>query len=402
MTAKTIFMSDMIPKLMDDFLSNTFDKLYVSGYHALDGAKDFAAAIVENTISATYDHTITNGDNLKAFLEYADKTIDTIATRTVYMDSNIALTDGSKLARDGARVIPNLYEAIDGLRLGEEILAEQTKALSSQLDLISGSHGPSTADGGIFIDVLRSGITADREDYNQLQHVGGNHVVRLRPANLQNVTDSGFNIKAANARGGIEAGGSTTFGFNIEADEISFTVTNRNADIDEAYEINVANITPENFNMDITTKGAELTQQSGTKIYYWVPMEDCTVTNTPGDGVTTTYSLKKNDHGKILIKLNDITAVYASHVVVNVTPVPLSAKVNSLKVASKMTYNLGAIIEAIQELNRRTMFMDIDMSFNGAMSYGDYVSDIVTAGAYGHVLDGLPGATDKDSGKHLA
>ena len=399
MTAKTIFMSDMIPKLMDDFLSNTFDKLYVSGYHALDGAKDFASAIVENTISATYDHTITNGDNLKAFLEYADKTIDTIATRTVYMDSNIALTDGSKLARDGARVIPNLYEAIDGLRLGEEILAEQTKALSSQLDLISGSHGPSTADGGIFIDVLRTNATSqeDAMAYAQLQHVGDNHVIRLRPASLSKINDADFNIKSGNAQNGCD-----TFGFNIEADEISFTVTNRNADIDEAYEINVANITPENFNMDITTKGAKLTQQSGTKIYYWVPMEDCTVTNTPDDSGPTTYSLKKNDHGKILIKLGDITAVYASHAVVIVTFVPLSAKVNSLKVASKMTYNLGAIIEAIQELNRRTMFMDIDMSFNGAMSYGDYVSDIVTAGAYGHVLDGLPGATDKDSGKHLA
>ena len=209
-----------------------------------------------------------------------------------------------------------------------------------------------------------------------------------------------FNIKSTNAGAGCN-----TFGFNIEADEISFTVTNRNIRVEEAYVIDHRNITAENFDdVSVTEKATQLlTGNDATdKAYYWVPLEDAEVIAT-GTAPNQTYSLTKGVHGKIFINVGGNKCVYISHTVVKANSVELDSKLNGgFEVTDKMTYNLGAIIEAIQELNRRTMFMDIDMSFNGAMSYGDYVSGNVKSGAYGKVLDGLPGATDVNTGKHYA
>ncbi len=163
--------------------------------------------------------------------------------------------------------------------------------------------------------------------------------------------------------------------------------------------------------------------------HYWVPMEDY----TGSDWIdTTSNSIKAGGHGKLFTHIDEPegyvsklyphmadpidplclyaktangvinkngTVVHANHAVTN-TNVTYTAEKPDLKVSGEMTYNLGAIIEAIQELNRRTMFMDIDMTFNGAMSYGDYNKADVDAGKYTKVLDGLPAASDSNLEQH--
>ena len=64
-----------------------------------------------------------------------------------------------------------------------------------------------------------------------------------------------------------------------------------------------------------------------------------------------------------------------------------------------IVYNLGAIIEAIQELNRRTMFMDTNMSFAGAIHYGDVTTDVIGA-EHETAADGLPGASNTNLHEH--
>jgi hypothetical protein len=390
MTAKTIFDNDRAPKLMDNFLSNTFADLYVSGYHNLDGAEDFAA-VIKATVTDTYNHAATDDNNLKKFLGFADDVIEKSTGRTVYMDSNIALTDGSKLARDGARVIPNLYEAIDGLRLGEEILAKQTGDLISKIETIGETHGPSTADAGLYVNYISAGSPYS-EAYTAFMTTDKFDNYVISPG-----TGTGGYNRDANATN------STNANLHFSANEITFTVANHNNLVSNVYLISGA-LTTADFELNagqLTAQGSVLNNLTGT-IYYWVPLEDYTI-----EGNT----IPAGSHGKIFAKntttnapqtLQNRVVVCYSHAVTLGDVGDITAQEGGLNVGGTMTYNLGAIIEAIQELNRRTMFMDIDMSFNGAMSYGDYVSDIVTAGAYGKVLDGLPGATDADHGKHYA
>jgi hypothetical protein len=56
--------------------------------------------------------------------------------------------------------------------------------------------------------------------------------------------------------------------------------------------------------------------------------------------------------------------------------------------------SLQAIVEAIQELNRRTAFIDSSLKFNEALTYHD-VSIMETEGAYMYnEKDNLPAASD--------
>ncbi len=66
------------------------------------------------------------------------------------------------------------------------------------------------------------------------------------------------------------------------------------------------------------------------------------------------------------------------------------------------TYNLGAIIEAIQELNRRTAFIDSTMTFDEAKNHFDVNDgDSVTGASYQKIDDGLPAATNGHYGEDL-
>ena len=386
MSAKSIFTSDIVSPLMDGFLSDTFTELYTSAHIGLDGAKDFASAIKEMKVDLDYDHTDVAEDNLKEFLEHADTVINTTGTRTVYMDSNIALTDGSKLAREGARVIPNLYEAIDGLRLGEEILAKQTKDLISTVADIDRTHGPSTADAGLFVSFLTE--ATDIAKYTPFladSNNATNYVVS--PGVLKDGSyDRDANADKANGTGA---------NLHFEANEITFTVANQNATISNAYSIDAPSDT--NFELkasQLTTKGQELMGVNGTT-FYWVPLEGHDVEGT---------TIKANAHGKIFAKgssSNNAVVLYSHAVAKNAINLGANATAETLTVSSTMTYNLGAIIEAIQELNRRTMFMDIDMTFNGALSYGDYTATNADSSKYGKLLDGLPAGSDGNLANHI-
>lgn len=387
-SAKGIFEAAAAPKLMDDFLSNTFAGLYVSGLQALDGAKDFAAVITAN-ISADYNHESTDDGNLKAFLGLADQTIKATGDRTVYMDSNIALTDGSKLARDGARVIPNLYEAIDGLRLGEEILAKQTGDLISKIETIGETHGPSTADAGLYVNYISAGDQRSGQ-YTAFMTTSAFDNYVISPG----IGTGGYNRDA-------NAANPTTANLHFSANEITFTVANHNTLVSNIYLISGA-LTTADFELNadqLTEQGAMLNNLTST-IYYWVPLEDYEI-----EGNT----IPAGSHGKIFAKnatdqaqaLRNRVVVCYSHAVTLGNVGNITAQEGGLEVSGTMTYNLGAIIEAIQELNRRTMFMDIDMSFNGAMSYGDYTATNAESSKYGKILDGLPAGSDGNLSQHL-
>lgn len=172
-----------------------------------------------------------------------------IATRTVYMDSNIALTDGSDPVGTGENVntIPNLYNAIQDIH--------------TRIDTIDATHGPSTADAGLFVTSASGVITMSPTTFTD--------------TDKQNATE------------GIAAGDTSTNSgavFRISAPNIEFEVTSLNA-----------------------------------------------------DGTTT-------------------------------------AKL----------YKLGAIIEAIQELNRRTMFMDTAVPFTEGAGH-ETVEDGLPAASNGHI-----------------
>lgn len=386
MSAKIIFTGDNVSPLMNGFLSDTFTGLYAAAHVTLDGAKDFASAIVD--IGKNYEHN-TEEANINAFLGFADDVIETITSRTVYMDSNIALTDGSKLAKDGARVIPNLYEAIDGLRLGEEILAKQTKDLISTVTNISDTHKPSTADTGLFVEYIASNGAGSNYYKPFLANVDKDNYV-ISPGIYDGKYVGNHNADEAN----------TSANLHFKANEITFTVANQNATISNAYKLDAkpASTTFELEAEQLTQQGAVLMQKNNT-LYYWVPLEDNDV-----DGDTT---ITNGSHGKIFAKggddaenLNGQTVVCYSHAVAT-ADVTVTKVSGGLGVHDEMTYNLGAIIEAIQELNRRTMFMDIDMSFNGAMSYADYTTATIPSSKYGKLLDGLPAGSDGNLANHI-
>ncbi len=65
----------------------------------------------------------------------------------------------------------------------------------------------------------------------------------------------------------------------------------------------------------------------------------------------------------------------------------------NLSVINHRTYNLGAMIEAVQELNRRTAWMETDMSLADSLKYIDNIGDNTTnTGAfYNNTTDLLPG-----------
>ena len=438
MTAASIFTAGK--STWADFMSNTFTDYIttdVAFSNDMPATHAFAQFLKDNA-----ELDIDTG-GIDAFMAKVDKVAKKPTDRTVYMDSNIALTDGRKHAKDpNARVIPNLFDTIEGLRVGEEILAQKINVIDETVDLISGTHGPSTADAGLFVREY----TSANDPYQTFLR---DSVDGYKPG-VEIIAGNKLNDTTAN---GNATSDSDAFNHNMhfKANEITFTVSNPNTAIHVAYLLSDA-INKDMFdNFDIHSTADNLIKAwTATKTlyndclddidYYFVPVEDnenITGNITENNDNANDYDIAVGVHGKVFmnfpykqnksfkdveIVFNGIsdtqlkeaargiygimkkngTCVYLPHIVTKSVLKANHKKENSLKVTDQMTYNLGAIIEAIQELNRRTMFMDIDMSFNGAMSYGDYVSGTVTAGAYGKINDGLPGATDIDTGKHYA
>ena len=348
MTANAIFTSDITETHAKTFFADTFSSvLTTSNYDTLPGTKVFEGLIAAENEGYT---AIGDTEGVPGFMAKIDGIRNKPTDRTVYMDSNIALTDGRNRAKDGARVIPNLFDTIEGLKLGEEILARKVEQFQSE-------HRPSTADGGLFVDFL----TAESEENKALQHADSTKdIFRLSPAKI----DTGAGITDRTAKEANHA-----VGLNFDADEISFTVTNRNKTI-EAWSISEF----VRANYDIPDDVMKL-DDIDNFIFYWVPLDS---EHKPSDGV-----IPEGAAGKIMFgKANSPVTEYVSQTTVEkeggVAYTAGSDKETvTIRVTERITYNIGAIVEAIQELNRRTMFMDTDMSFNSTLCYADYVSDCV-------------------------
>ena len=97
----------------------------------------------------TTDGELTTGyaEIMSGYFAKVNAAVNTPATRTVYMDSNIALTDGSAKLGDTEtppHVIPNLYEAIVGLHTISNEIDERVHSIEM-------GNENSTADKGLFV-----------------------------------------------------------------------------------------------------------------------------------------------------------------------------------------------------------------------------------------------------------
>lgn len=326
------------------------------------------------------------------------------AKRTVYMDSNIALTDGSAPIGSGTvKTIPNLYKAIHDM--------------DTRIDAISKYFAISTADAGLHIKPLVG-------DGSKAQYAHFLRDSRTDRMGVEISVGDGFDNTGVIKKNAVNSQPLTDYNMHFRANEITFTVSNPNQIITEAYAItepDLINIDTEG-KVSIDTSKVRLdgtaqtmaenlillhnaintaTNESALKnavsmVYYWVPLEDDDAAHGKINITEASGIIRKDLRGKIFIHIdvdneialenatgNDIqyaqlvrgilnkngTIVYAGHaVVVSETGLNVNAALtgdDKLKVIGEMTYNLCSIIEAIHELNRRTMFMDTDTSFNG-------------------------------------
>ena len=115
---------------------------------------------------------------------------------------------------------------------------------------------------------------------------------------------------------------------------------------------------------------------------------DKSVTLYPGtfDENTNTTDIDKTAENIQIKHGNSETSVVISNKDIQFTIKPDGETAN--------TYTLGAIIEAIQELNRRTAFIDSTMTFNEAKLHFDVNSGNVPGASYQGLKDGLPAAAD--------
>ncbi len=276
--------------------------------------------------------------------------VKTPAPRTVYMDSNIALTDGKNPLTSGdAKTIPNLFEAIYDM--------------DTRIESINMSHGPSTADAGLYV-------------------TSGNSEIIMSPMTF-NPNDK------QNAESGILAGSKGKDGsvFRISAPNIEFEVNGTNNAV-TGYFVKFTGASV--LDTIQTVNGITL---NTTDTYALVPVAGSTITDAAENkdvAIDTQCNLFKQDTDNSYI-------LVVSHMKVT-TEMALKytkkddAISDEITIPSVMRYRLGAIIEAIQELNRRTMFMDTNMPFASGISYGDTTDDITNA-SHEAIVDGLPGAS---------
>lgn len=292
----------------------------------------------------------TNADNIANWLNEDAKGL---ATRTVYMDSNIALTNGAgKLGDNGVKTIPNLYNAISDM--------------DARIEKINTTHGPSTADAGLFV-------------------TSGDGEITMSPLTFS--TDS-----MQNANSCIPAGSKGIDGlvFRISAPNIEFEVTGSEITV-TGYFVNFTGETiPDTIQ---TVNGITLSKD---ETYALVPVEGSTITGAD-DGNTVADSLLCNlfkydtTNNKYILAVSHMKVTSAMELKYTKKDDAISAEIT---VPSVKRYNLGAIIEAIQELNRRTMFMDTDMSFQSGVEYNDTHENTVPGALHTKTDDGLPAAVN--------
>lgn len=227
------------------------------------------------------------------------------APNTLFINSNIALTDGTNKAINETKTIPNLYDAIDGM-------GKRIKSLEE-----GNIDDPSTADRTLLVtpsdyvqckdSLQRPTVLTVRPGTNGIDNASPNaaevdsHIKSLRISNVK-----GDSVVSVN---GDNQGGNT--GVNIKSGN-SYINVNHNGIV---------------INGDTIVHVKGVTQRSGGE---------------PSDGFVS----------------------------------------------------LQAIVEAIQELHRRTAFIDSSLGFKEALKYHDTIEGTIEGVYENETADKLPAATD--------
>lgn len=126
--------------------------------------------------------------------------------------------------------------------------------------------------------------------------------------------------------------------------------------------------------------------------YIYATKENNTVTIAPGNGSTGTFASNVDSESNIHITNgNNSTSI-------TITDKDIAFTIKPNANTDSHTYTLGAIIEAIQELNRRTAFIDSTMTFSEAKNHFDVNNETIDGAVYQGVDDELPAATDNHQG----
>lgn len=278
-------------------------------------------------------------DNAKDFVTKLERSMSIASPRTVYMDSNIALTDGKrKVAEEGANVIPNLYETVIGLRRGDEIHDRRITEVEGKVGELS------QLKAGIASDNLVSAINSVKQAADGYISTADKHIFAIREDDRVMIcpgssTDDNISDTIHDARSEHDQPINT---LRLSAKDVEFEVA---APVTNAYIIN--EFVDNRFIYD----PADAKAIHSPSAYLWAPME------SSDEDIGTI-----GEHGHIYVKEEDGYHLYIPHAVIqeNISVEKEAVDVNRGKT---LVYNVASIIEAIQELNRRTMFIDTNNTF---------------------------------------
>lgn len=310
--------------------------------------------------------------------------------QTIYFNNNIALTNGSSTS---PKVIPNLYQTIE--------------------DLARTSSLPSTADKGLYVQSQELSTVGEIVDGIRTP-VENARMITLRP---ESFTDTSKNATGERKHHTI---------FNIDANSIYFTIDNpygriqaiplKSMKLDAVLDSYILSSDTEALailkqNIDSTGIAATDTVNvypffvSNTRQY------EASIVQLITDGE---YVLIRDIEGIIIVCIytnNSLVHCYTKAITVG-SDVPVDAgkitlqpcdkgdteppiyytpvSLSSIPYPVKQPYSLRAIIEAIQELNRRTAFMDGSIGIFGANEMHDVKPSHDNA-LHESTMDGLPG-----------
>ena len=290
-----------------------------------------------------WDHVMSsaefNEDSAKEFVTKLERSLSIAPPRTVYMDSNIALTDGKrKVTEEGANVIPNLYETVIGLRRGDEIHDRRITEMEGKVGELSALKA------GIASDNLVSAINSVKQAADGCISTADKHIFAIREDDMVMIcpgssTNSNISDTIHDAHSEHVQQINT---LRFSAKDVEFEVA---APVTNAYIIN--DFVENKFIYD----PADAKAIHSPSAYLWAPMASIY------EDVGTI-----GEHGHVYVKEDDGYHLYIPHAVIqeNIITEKEAIDVNRGKT---LVYNVASIIEAIQEINRRTMFIDTNNAF---------------------------------------
>ena len=344
----------------------------------------------------------------------------TSADRTVYMDSNIALTDGDAPAGSGdVETIPNLFKAIKGIdaRIKEHthdnylLKTEATFDKTGTIDEATTTIGGAINDLNDAIGTLTTAVDTLENNIGEVTTISvtgygsenknvvgainqlNTNIDAIKDKDISSVeaymyatADNTTHVLYPGTNGNPGSahadGPATGKNLRLKANDIEFEIP---APSLTGYKVESATTTSPNAIDAVTGEYVTI-----AKDYYWIPIETASA--------AMSNEVPVGSCGKV-IDISETGGVISSHcrlidiIAIDTTATKSFTPDGKESANTTIVYNLGAIIEAIQELNRRTMFMDTNMSFAGAIHYGDVIADINGA-SHETLADGLPGASN--------